>query len=136
MISARAEFSRMRIEDVTRILQKIPDAVRTAGMDGATTVRNLVVGRTPVATGVAKRSWSSLQTMTGGFSFASNLDYMEILEEGLYARVGPRTVQTPEGIFSRQAPGGMISPVIEDEEIMVKVLEGVVSQIVAVMEGR
>ena len=120
-------------ERLSKALDKLPQVARTGIEDSLTTIRNLVIGRTPV--GIRKKdehlkqSWSKVQETSEGFAFSTDKDYATILEEGLYNKVGPRTIQTEGGIFSRQAPGGIIGPIVEDE----KLIEGAVSQIVDVL---
>jgi len=122
-----------RIQDIVKILEKYPDAVRLGLEDATVSLRNLVQGATPVGIGPTegemKGSWSTVTYEAGGFSFGSDKPYAEVLEEGLYPGVGPRTVKTGEGIFSRQAPGGMVAPLIEDDTVVDRLLELIVEQI-------
>jgi len=89
--------------------------------DTARTIRKLVVGKTPVGisstAGTMKGSWSSLRKASDGFSFDTRTPYAHVLEEGLYPGVGSRTVQTGGGIFSRQAPSGMATPILADSSL-------------------
>jgi len=50
-------------------------------------------------------------------------DYGQILDEGLYLRSGARTVVNAGGIFSNQAPAGIVGPIITDERLMIDMLE-------------
>jgi hypothetical protein len=78
------------------------------------------VGDGPLA-GTAKNSWQLTAEAAGVYEITTDVVYMPVLEFGEYPGVGPRTVQTPEGIFSSQAPAGMFRitaqelPAIADE---------------------
>jgi hypothetical protein len=80
--------------------------------------------RTPVDTGAYQFGWRTsapvvsreaisltFQSSTRG---ESGYDYGRHLEEGLYPSVGPRTVGLAGGIYSKQAPGGIIGPLVEE----------------------
>ena len=102
-----------------QLLRDLPEIWDIAVQDTAKTVRNLVIGRTPVKTGHLKSSWSDIvRTGRGSFSFGTDVDYATILEEGGYRSVGPRTVATEGGIYSRQAPGGIIGPLLQDSDTL------------------
>lgn len=119
--------------EVRRILDGLPEAVRVAAEDIATTLRNLVIGRTPV--GIRpnaermKFSWSDVERTEGGFTFGNPKDYAPVLEEGRYPGVGPRTVAASGGIFSRQAPGGIIGPLLEDQARIDQIILGVAQEL-------
>ena len=81
-------------------------------------IRQLVIARTPVDKGTAKAGWSELYTAPEGLSFTNPVAYMHVLEEGLYPGVGPKTVAYAGGIYSSQAPGGMITPIMEDKALI------------------
>lgn len=129
------------VQQIRDALQNLPEAIDAAVEDVAKTMRELVLGRTPVGepgrdphSGQLKRSWSDVRRSEGGFSFSTDLFYATTLEEGLYERVGPRTMAAASpgggsGIFSRQAPGGIIAPLLEDEGVLRRVAELVVEQI-------
>lgn len=53
----------------------------------------------------------------------TDVEYGETLEEGLYKKVGPRTAASAGGIYSKQAVGGMVKPLIDDEETIEGMLE-------------
>lgn len=116
---------------LARKLRKSPELLGDVAQDVAVTVRRLVQGRTPVKSGTMKRSWSPVQAETSGFSFSSNVPYASVLEDGLYPSVGPRTVSYEGGVYSKQAPGGMISPVINDDKVMQQVVNGVLKAMAA-----
>ncbi len=109
--------------------RKIPEVIAEATKDVATTMRNLALGRTPVKSGHLKRSWSPVTLTPEGFAFGTSVSYAETLEEGGYTNVGPRTVAVEDGIYSRQAPGGILGPLVEDPEVLRRVTELVVSEI-------
>jgi hypothetical protein len=117
-------------EELGRALRSSPELFNLAVEDAAKSIRNLVIGRTPVDSGELKGSWSPVQRTSTGFTFGTDKDYADILEEGRYTSVGPRTVAVSGGIFSRQAPGGMIAPVLADEAIMSRVTRRVAEELV------
>jgi hypothetical protein len=104
--------------------------------DAAITLKNLVMGRSPVGigptSGTFKSGWGNvLPVQSGGISYAveNPVDYGIILEEGLYHQVGPRTMMHGGQIYSRQAVGGVMAPLIEDEAIVQRVLDQIVARI-------
>lgn len=107
----------------------IPNGLDVVAEDVANTLRNIVVGKTPVASSALKRSWSPVQRTTGGFSFSTDLPYAVVIEEGLYKSVGPRTVEYEGGVYSRQAPGGMIGPVIRDDGMIAAIADKVIREL-------
>jgi len=112
-------------------LEAWPEAVE-AGLDKvANEIRDRVIDRTPVDStgtpgGTLKAGWGEVEKNGGwgqmgqhesGRAFANPVDYGEILEDGLYPGVGPRTVKTEGGIYSKQAPGGIMGPIVGDTNI-------------------
>jgi hypothetical protein len=128
----------IRIEglDVIReALNSIEPAVLAALEDIGHTTRSLTLGRTPVGirkghAGTLKRSWGRVEKTGGGFSFGNTAPYAHVLELGLYPNVGPRTVQVGDGVFSRQAPGGILGPLIEDPSVLQRIADLVANEIV------
>ncbi len=124
-------FDSARVESV---LRRVPTLVSEALGDSAETVRNVIRGRTPVGVretrGQAKQSWSDVTLTSNGYSFESPLSYINVLEEGLYPGVGPRTVAAEGGIFSRQAPGGILNWLVSDENQITDIIEAVVDEVV------
>jgi len=118
-----------QMERLRELVAGIPAAAQSALQDVAETLRRLALGRTPYATGELYRSWSSVTREEGGFSFSTDVPYAEVLERGLYPGVGPRTVEVEGGIFSRQAPGGILTPIVEDDEVIRKVVDLIVEVI-------
>lgn len=80
-------------------------------------VLGLLMGKTPVDTGKTKAAWTSVQTQFG-LSFTNTDAAIEYLEHGLYPGVGPKTVATERGIFSTQAPDGIIHPLLQDQAVL------------------
>jgi hypothetical protein len=124
------------IESIQSLLSGVPGMFDLAVQDVAKTLRNLVIGRTPVLTGALKKSWSTVSRTSVGFTFGTDLDYAQILEEGLYRGVGPRTVASGSGVFSRQAPSGIIGPLLEDERMIDRVATEIVRELERQMNQR
>jgi hypothetical protein len=131
----------IRHDDLSRVelqLGRIPSLVTQALQDTGDTLRNVVRGRTPVGirppTGGAKGSWSEVQQTANGYSFSNPVDYTYVLEEGRYPGVGPRTVAQGGGIYSRQAPGGIMGPVLDDVSQVDDILEAVVDEVFRQLE--
>ncbi len=122
------------IERLEKALGTLPEFAQQGMKDVATTLRNLVRGRTPFDSGELKRSWSAVEQTTTGFTFGTDKDYATILEEGRYKSVGPRTVDVSGKIFSRQAPGGIIGPIVEDDAVLRKVAQTVANEIAIQLE--
>ncbi len=123
MIEMRLDSS--QFDDVRERLSgpALDDTVR----DISLTLRQLVRGRTPVGIidgGTMKESWTQVHRMGslgGEYAFWSSVTYSDVLEYGGYPGVGPRTVQAEGGIFSRQAVGGMITPILENPATLTSV---------------
>lgn len=96
---------------------------------GSLVLRNVIIGGTPVDQGELKRSWGDVERTSTGFTFGTGKDYATVLEEGLYKGVGKRTMKFEGKIFSKQAPGGIIKPQIEDKETQRKFLKAVIRQL-------
>jgi hypothetical protein len=133
-----------RIEGVWEILNKLDDieVVFHSGVkDTAISLRTLVEARTPMGTkgpmsepgyqpGTLRKSWGRVREYRGGFTFENIAGYADILEYGLYERVGPRTMQSPSGIFSKQAVGGMLRPMIDDPQVVSDFLDLIVDRVI------
>ena len=140
MIEAEVRLSEQDLRKLEEGLLNIKPAIEEAKKDIAITLRNLVIGNTPVGirkkpsgTIRMKQSWSEpAQRGAGGLAFGSSLPYARRLEEGTYPGVGPRTIRYGKGIYSRQAPGGMVGPVLDSNELVEKITESVTKRI---MEG-
>ncbi len=120
-----------KLEDA---FKDLPNAIRTMLDDPGKTLRNQAIGASPYLTGALKRSWSPLQRNEGGLSFHTDLPYAIVLEQGLYRGVGPRTVMMSSGIFSRQAPEGILEPLLKDENIK-RITDAVVKHFEKVIGG-
>ncbi len=65
-----------------------------------------------------------------GATISTDVFYAPALEFGdWYPGVGPRTVATAGGIFSKQAPGGIIKPLIDDPKLFDKAIEQAVQTV-------
>lgn len=78
---------------------------------------SVLQGKTPVDTGKTRSAWTSVNTQFG-LSFTNPAAAAKYLEEGLYKGVGPKTVATEKGIFSTQAPEGIINPILKDQAVL------------------
>jgi hypothetical protein len=101
-----------------------------------------------VYSGAMGKSWTSeLNDMV--LSFTNPTQYSEILELGGYAGVGepktgildgkedsvisPRTVEGDGGIYSQQAVGGILEPLIDDTEFTNKIINAIVNEITKIL---
>ena len=138
---------KVTIEGLAGALKRLeawPEAVEEALEKVANNVRERIIAATPVDSGTLKAGWGEVQKagswgQTGkhesGRTFSNPVPYGEILEEGLYPQVGKKTVQTEGGIFSKKAPGGIMGPLINDDnytdylvELFLKALEEVLEK--------
>jgi|GEM_PF-2962047 len=72
-------------------------------------------------------NWSfEMETGNRGATIENPFVYGPVLEEGRYRGVGPRTKAGEGGIYSRQAPKGIIKPLIEDDSIIKDAIDMVV----------
>lgn len=121
-------------ELIEKTLAGVPPAIQTAAHDAAVTLLNIVIGGSPVGigpgSGTFKRAWTDVEMVQGGFAFGNSTHYGDILEEGLYPVAGPRTIATSKGIFSNQAPEGVLEHVVDDDQV----IERLTAQIVQIME--
>jgi hypothetical protein len=125
-----------------RALADFPAAIRAAVQDSAITFRKMALGNSPVGDpkkdphyGQFKGSWSDITYEAGGWSFENLTPYGEVLDLGGYRGVGPRTVASTGGIFSRQAPYGVLSPLLADEALKEAIMNGIVDKLSQVMRG-
>jgi hypothetical protein len=117
-------------EQVANELKQIPDIAEILTHDVAVMLRDRVYSRTPEDTGDLKKSWSQVQHTAGGFSFSNEQPYAYVVEEGRYKGLGPKTERQGDGIYSSSAPGGMITPIVSDKELLKKVVSSVLKEIV------
>ena len=127
MITFEIETTIIEILDSIR---DVPGRARIATKNVASLMRRLAKGRTPQDTGHAWESWGQIEEHSWGYSFENPVDYTVVLEEGLYSNVGPRTVSYQGAVYSRQAPGGIITPLVEDNRVQDRILNMVVVQLV------
>jgi len=72
---------------------------------------------TPVDTGTLKSMWID-QKVKGGVSVGNVMPYAPTLEEGLYTKAGAKTIDMGNGIYSTQAKQGMITPMVENPDVL------------------
>ena len=141
MIEVRVSDISAVVDRVVRSLEGYPEAAEAATEDGGKTLHRLALGRTPQSepssghSGRLWRSWSDVERVSGGFAFGTPLGYSLTLEEGGYSTVGPRTVAVGGGIFSRQAPGGILGPLLDDESVLEDVVTLIADKILERLEG-
>ena len=120
------------IAEIINYINGAPERVRLATKEVASLMRRLVRGRTPYDTGHAKTSWGQIEEHRWGYSFENPVPYITVLEEGLYPRPGPRTYSHEGRVYSRQTddpPGGIIAPLIEDEQALNRIMDMVVARL-------
>jgi len=128
-----ANISIEGLEDFRDDLGQIDASILDSIEEGIAWLRDAVVNRTPTDTGYAQSSWGEIERHSNGFSFSNPVEYMSVLEKGLYPGLGPKTVIFQGGIYSSQAPGGIIAPLINDDKILGHVsdliLNGILSNV-------
>jgi hypothetical protein len=123
-----------------RLTETLDGNVELALGEFVRTVHQLVVGRTPydfmTPEGQRKHkphlteSWDieiDKENLVG--TVFTDVPYAETLERGLYPGVGPRTKAAEGGIFSRQAVGGIVQPLIDDRERIDKAMDAVLAML-------
>lgn len=73
----------------------------------ALTVYNRIRARTPVDEGALRTAWR-YRANPARIRISNSKEYAGVVEFGGYRGVGPRTVAGNGGIYSRQAPRGMV----------------------------
>lgn len=115
----RLKVSAEGLEILREFTKTYPDLIRSVIDASKDEVEEYVLGLvkqgTPVDTGKTKAAWSSVQRK-GGVTFKNPEPAARVLEKGLYPGVGPKTINTGDGIFSTQAPEGIIRPIITDSD--------------------
>jgi hypothetical protein len=131
------------LQPIVDALNTVPEAAMAGVQDAVATIRRLALGRTPVgATGNLKRSWSGVEYTSGGLSygdayqFGNPLWYSEIIELGKFKSVGPRTVKMGDGIYSKQAPGGILKPLVDDDHVLANAAAMVLAEIARRLNAR
>jgi hypothetical protein len=108
---------------IRAVLDGHAEAVRVGGaaylVGFATEVFNRIRTRTPVDTGNARQGWR-LQLRPGAAVILNRVRYVEVLEFGGYRGVGPKTQRGPGGIYSRQAPRGMVRRTLAEGNTIAK----------------
>ena len=70
-----------------------------------------------------QEQWAVTVEPTGkGATIGNPAKYAFVLERGLYPSPGPRTTASGSGVFSRQAPRGIIKPLLDDPKILDKAI--------------
>ena len=136
MIEVDVQVEQAIFDRVMEALGQVPEAALAGIRQAAETIKILALGRTPVGVSPTsphlKPAWSNVAFQDGGYSFGNPTAYANTLEQGAYPGVGPRTVAVGGGIYSRQAPGGILAPILEDQAV----LEGVVNTVLnAIIRG-
>lgn len=98
-------------------------------------VYDLLVEGTPKDSGKTRKAWSSVATEYG-LSFYNTEVSAYVLEEGKFSGVGPKTVQTGEGIFSTQAPEGIINPIMKDDKELGKIADLLLEEMLKSVRAR
>jgi len=113
---------------LSRLETVLPRAVKLGLFDFMRTMLGEVQRHTPHWKGILQKSWTEESTDTG-FVIGTDISYAIVLEEGKYPRPGPRTVASGGKVFSRQAVGGIIKPIYEDQTLIDRCLDFVIEQI-------
>jgi hypothetical protein len=118
-------------EKIVKALKEAPEAVKL-GLSGAIQyLRTRVVERTPWVTGRTASAWSSVEPIDGGYSFGHPMPHIMELEYGYTdsktklprSEAGPQTVLFEGRVYSRQAVGGIIGPLVRDEAVKQTVID-------------
>jgi len=108
------------IDELRLFAQAYPKMVKSVIEESKADVESylldLIKEGTPVETGKTKRAWTSTKRK-GGLSFRNPKVSAKVLDRGLYPGVGPKTVKTGSGIFSTQAPEGILNPIVKSEKV-------------------
>lgn len=101
-------------------------------------IRNTIQGKSPVGIGETsgnfKRAWSGLQKVSGGYAWSNPMSYGGTLEEGLYTGVGRRTAIKGTGIYSKQAIGGILQPLVDDDSFVNSIVQAIVDKLLIKLE--
>jgi hypothetical protein len=113
------EFDVKGGEEFIRACQEMPGAIQDGLKLVTQFLRTLTVERTPWVTGRTAGAWSSIEPVDGGYSFGNPLEHTEGLEIGFEKVKNPKNTIPMNGrFFSKQAPGGIIKPLLDNEAIM------------------
>jgi hypothetical protein len=138
MIQAEASVNTEQIEAA---FASLTPALQEALKDAANIIRTFVLSRSPVGDRPKqgprfKDLWTSPASFQGGsIAFGNPADYADVLEQGKYPGVGPRTVAIAGKVYSRQAPGGVVWPVLKDQAKINDVMDLIVQQLLKGIQG-
>lgn len=125
-----------RLAQIFEALAAVEGAVEASLEDVAVFMRSLAIGASPEGdTARFGTSWGQIEQIEGGFSFTNPLPYAHVLEFGLYPGLGPRTTSGPDGIYSRQAPEGVVRPQVEDPSVAERVAETMAEELARRLRG-
>jgi hypothetical protein len=126
------------LEGFMNLAARLPVAINLFLSSAEKTLLLEIMNRTPVSdrrhAGRLKRSWQSSQLSQMEREFRSGLGYSGTIEIGGYPGVGPRTVAMQGGIFSQQAPGGILDPMMAST-IPDELLQSLADQITRLLQG-
>lgn len=107
----------------------VESSVRIALPAQARRIKGRLKRGTPVDTGLLKKSWTEIVS-DEGVSFENPVYYAGYVETGAgWPSEGPRTKEVGGTVFSRQAIGGIIAPVMEDEKWLDATMNLIVKEI-------
>ena len=130
-------------DDFKKLAKEFPHKIIEIALKKVSTqIKDKLQAGTPVGIGKTsgnlKRGWSDIKKRKGGFSFQNKVAYAEFLELGLYTGTGPRTSEGTRkgefGIFSRQALGGIMQPLVENKEFVDGIVDGVATEMVRALK--
>jgi hypothetical protein len=104
---------------VTKALSEANEGVLSSLRLATNFLRKLTVLRTPWVTGRTAGAWSDVEPNSGGYSFGNPLPHTQGLEIGFEKVKNPKqTVSMGGRYYSKQAPSGIIKPLLDNPEIM------------------
>jgi hypothetical protein len=102
-------------EALAQLDQIASDAVEIAQEDLRRTLYRRILSGTPIDTGELWSGWN-VESVAEGFDITNPVPYAYWVEIGAgWPSPGPRTIADKGGIWSRQAVGGIIAPIFEDD---------------------
>lgn len=107
-------------EKIIKAFDQTPQVIMGAVEEVAFYLRRLVFERTPVGrTGSLIRGWSGVHKYDGfSYGFGNVEEHAEVVELGLFKGEGLKTIKYQGRIYSRQAIGGMIKPLLDDPQVL------------------
>jgi hypothetical protein len=145
---------------ITRVLKDLSSGAMTdAGLgDAALQLHRLVKGASPIYTpqegehpdpppGTLQRSWTTpVRKSAGLFTFGSTTNYAGVLEKGLYPttmvvalrkdKSPGRLTRSQDGVYSKQAVGGMVGPIFGDDAKIERILNLVADRLITEIQKR